>query len=283
MSVGGYAASDWRTFNIGGRLQVRKWTRLTGANTGTSNHAYSSMYGQYYWNDYGSAIVILDPGHPESYDTPSADDNNGDNYGGTIVSTGSYGRCGWGGVQPGYYQNDRAGYFYTPQNTQWGGCNYGNNYTATQVFWTYCYTSMGFPGGRYAGVYSQWYNIWPNNLGTYSYSSVGVACATNGVRSFEHGPDYMPAFCSWNAGFYGWHMVTIRLNGGLHQLFIDTSYVSYGGYGYQGIPQCSSSYLWGGPYGYHYGLMSSYTMYPYYLQDYQIANLFYWTRNRYSV
>jgi hypothetical protein len=282
MAVFGYAASDWRTFNIGGRLQIRKWNRLTGGNTGASNHGYNTMYGRYYWNDIGSAIVILDPGHPESYDTPSADDNNGSDYGGTIISTGDYGRCGWGGIYPPYYQNDRAGYFYCGDWNQWGGCNYGNNYTATQVFWTYCFTSMSWTGGRYAGVYGQRYHVWPNNLG-YSYSSCGVACATNGVRSYEHGPDYMPVFADWNSGFYGWHMVTHRLNGGYHQLFVDYYLVSNGGYGYQGIPQMSSAYLVGGVYGYHYGYFSSYTMYPYYLQDYQINQLFQWTRARYGV
>jgi hypothetical protein len=240
------------------------------------------MYGRYYWNDIGSAIVILDPGHPESYDTPSADDNNGANYGGQIISVGTYGRCGWGGVNSGYYENARGGYFFTPQNTRWGGCNYGNNYTATQVFWTYCLTSMGFPGGRYAGVYSQWYNVWPENQG-YSYSSCGVACATNGVRSFEHGPDYMPVFADWNAGLNGWNMITHRLNGGYHQLFVNNTLVSNGGYGYQGVPQMTSAYLLGGAYGYHYGYFAAYAMYPYYLQDYQINELFQWTRARFGV
>ena len=282
MSVTGYAASDWRTFNIGNELRVRKINRLCGANMGDSNHAYTDPINRYYYNDIGSAIVILDPGHPESYDLPSSPDTNDDNYGGTIISVGTYGRCGWGGVYQPYWEYYNAGRFYCGDWNEWGGCNYGNNYTATQVFWTYCFTSMGFPGGRYAGIYSQRYNIWPVNQG-YSYSSVGVACATNGVRSFEHGPDYMPVFADWNSGLYGWNMITHRMNGGYHQLFVNSTLVSNGGYGYQGIPQSSSAYLLGGAYGHHYGYFSAYAMYPYYLQDYQINQLFQWTRSRYGV
>jgi hypothetical protein len=78
-------------------------------------------------------------------------------------------------------------------------------------------------------------------------------------------------------------MVTHRLNGGYHQLFVDNYLVSNGGYGYQGIPQMTSSYLLGGSYGYHYGYFAAYTMYPYYLQDYQINELFQWTRGRFGV
>jgi len=89
MSVTGYSASNWRTFNIGGQLQLRRWTRLTGANSGTSNHTFGSMINRYYWNDVGGAIVILDAGHPESYDGPNVDNNNGQNYGGQIISVGS--------------------------------------------------------------------------------------------------------------------------------------------------------------------------------------------------
>jgi hypothetical protein len=141
---------------------------------------------------------------------------------------------------------------------------------------------MSFNGGRYAGVSGARYNVWPQNIGN-PYVTCGVACATNGVRSFEHGPDYMPAFASWNAGLFGWNMITHRLNGGYHQLWVNNSLVSNGGYGYQGVPQMSSSYLLGGSYGYHYGYFAAYAMYPYYLQDYQIDQLFQWTRGRFSV
>lgn len=284
MAIFGYAASDWRSFNIGGRLQIRKINRLSGANTGTSDHGYNQPYGRYYYNDIGSAIVILDAGHPESYDTPSGDDNNGDNYGGTIVSVGTYGRCGWGGVYSPYYQNDRAGHFYCGDWNRWGGCSYGNNYTATQVVWTYSFASMNWVYNRYAGVYNPVrYNIWPENRSTYSVSTVGLAVATNGARTFEHGPDYMPGFAGWNGGLYGWNMVAVRLNGGYHQLFINGSLYSNGGYGYQGVPECTSQYLLGGAYGYHYGYFAAYAMYPYYLQDYQINQLFQWTRNRFGI
>ena len=282
MAVGGYAASDWRTFNIGGQLQVRRWNRVTGGNTGGSNHGFNTMINQYYWNDIGSAIVILDGGHPESYDGPNVDNNNGSYYGGQIISTGTYGRCGWGGVNPGYHQNSEGGRFYC-SGTVWSGCSYGNNYTATQVFWTYCYQDTSFNYGRYGGtVYPNRSNVYPYNFSNYSYSGCGVSCGSNGVRSFEHGPDYMPPLCEWYGYMGGWHMIAHRLNGGYHQLFVNGSLYANGSYGYQGIPQMTSLQLWGGAYGYHEGWMTAYVMYPYYLQDYQINQLFQWTRNRHG-
>jgi hypothetical protein len=283
MAVTGYSASNWRTFNIGNALVLRKWTRLTGANTGVNNHTFASMINRYYWNDVSSGLVILDAGHPESYDGPNVEDGNGANYGGTIISVGTYGRCGWGGVNPGYHQNFSAGRFYC-SGTQWNGCNYGNNYNGTHVFWTYCYQDTSFAGGRYAGtVYPCRWNVYAYNFSNYSYSGIGVACGSNGARSFEHGPDYLPAFASWNAYMGGWHMVAFRLNNSYHQLFVNGNLVSNGGYGYQGIPQVSSQQLWGGAYGYHEGWMGSYVVYERTLSDGEINNLFQWTRARYGV
>ena len=281
MSVTGYSASNWRTFNIGGQLQLRRWTRLTGANSGTSNHTFGSMINRYYWNDVGGAIVILDAGHPESYDGPNVDNNNGQNYGGQIISVGSYGRCGWSGVNPGYHQNSEAGRFYC-SGTQWNGCVYGNNYNGTHVFWTYNYQDTSFAYGQYAGtVYPCRWNVYPLNQG-YSYSSAGVACGSNGVRSFEHGPNYLPVLCEWNGYMGGWHMIAHRMNGGYHQLFVNGSLYANGSYGYQGVPQMNSHQLWGGAYGYHEGWMGSYVIYPDPISDGNINNLFQWTRGRYG-
>jgi hypothetical protein len=78
-------------------------------------------------------------------------------------------------------------------------------------------------------------------------------------------------------------MVAHRINGGYHQIFIDGNLYANGSYGYQGVPQPAADFLVGGVYGYHYGLFAAYTMYPYYLQDYQINQLFQWTRGRFSV
>jgi len=281
MSVTGYAASNWRTFNIGGQLQLRRWTRLTGANTGTNNHTFGSMINRYYWNDVGGAIVILDAAHPESYDGPNVENNNGSNYGGQIISVGSYGRCGWGGVNPGYHQNSEGGRFYC-SGTQWNGCAYGNNYNGTSVFWTYNYQDTSFGYGRYGGtVYPCRWNVYPLNQGD-SYGTAGVACGSNGVRSFEHGPNYLPPLCEWGGYMGGWRMIAHRMSGGYHQLFVNGSLYANGSYGYQGVPQMNSHQLWGGAYGYHEGWMGSYVIYPDAISDGNINNLFQWTRARYG-